>query len=87
MIKILLTKTYKVTDNDEPQDVQIDLVRYTEEIVKKWIDRKNVAGVRSIYDGEVVVDLSDYNMWLSEPRVSGTNTLRVEVFFTVETDK
>jgi len=26
MIKVLLTKTYKVTDNDKPQDVQIDFV-------------------------------------------------------------
>ena len=31
-------------------------------------------------------DLTDYNVWLSEPKVSGTNTMQVETYFTFKTE-
>jgi len=36
-------------------------------------------------EDKVLTDLKDYNLWLSDPKLSGTKTTRVEIYFTIQT--
>jgi len=40
-----------------------------------------------MYENKIIKDLTNYNDWLSEVRTMGKRTLRIEVFFVVETNK
>ena len=41
----------------------------------------------NVYDEEIIKDLKDYDLWLSEVRTIGKHTLRLEVFFVVAITK
>ena len=89
-LRLLITKKHKIQDDEEDYDIILNTTRYIEEIVIGWIDRKLIdrvydTTVKGKYQ-EVITDLENYNLWLSEPKVTGTKTIRVEIFFTVQTE-
>ena len=49
------------------------------------MDRKDIKGVMSNQGKGRLASIADWNDWLSELRISGKNTIRVEIFFVVET--
>ena len=83
-VKILLTKMYKLKEDDELQNFEADTAEYTKWLVEKWIKRKDIKGVQDTFTTETITDLTNLNLWLSETRKTGKKTVRVEVFFTAE---
>ena len=63
------------------------MARYVESVVAKQIIRNDIVGVHDSCEDKTITDLSNYNRWLSKIRTTGIKTLRVEVFFAVETSK
>ena len=86
-MKILVTKTHKLKEDDNPDTIEIVLNRYVEFFVTRWIDRNDIIRVKNYNSDETITTLADWNIQLSDVKVAGTNTLRAEVYFTVETGK
>ena len=57
-------------------------------LVENWISQKMINGVKdcSNKQGEIINDVTNYSKWLSEPKVSGTRTLKVKIYFTINTN-
>ena len=83
--KILLTKTHKIQEGEDPQDFEDNMAGYAERLVKRSMKRGDIKGVQDINNNKMITDLSDYNLWLSEPRMIGKKTISVEIYFAVET--
>ena len=90
VMSILVTKRHKIQDEEEDQDIICDTTRTLEEIATSWIVRKMIAGVKDqqhTEEGEKhAKELQDCNIWLSDPKVTGTNAVQVEIFFTIKTE-
>ena len=85
-VKILVTKRKEVLDDEEEQEVVIEALRNIQDLVEYWIHSKMVEGVKDIVDNKkVLTDITYYNDWMSEPKVTGSRVIRVEVYFTIKT--
>jgi len=85
-LKLLVTKTHKIKDEEDHKDVELDTINHVAWIVNRWIDRGDIKGVYSFQEERLnKKEIEEWNTWLSEPKTSGKNTMRVELYFTVET--
>jgi len=85
-VKVLVTKTHKNQEEDDDYDTVINTTRVIECLVTGWIEKEYVQGVKDMENNNVMTDLRDYNLWLSEPKMTGTETTRVEIYFTIQTN-
>ena len=46
-LKLLVTKTHKIKDEEDHEDVELDTINHIAWIVNRWIDRGDIKGVRS----------------------------------------
>ena len=53
-----------------------------QDIVEFWIAQNLIEGVKDTRDedGEIIKETTNYNAWLSKPKVAGSNTIKVEIF-------
>ena len=80
-IKILMIKIHKIQDREEYQEIKDKIAQFVEELVNKQIMRNNITGVQDQDAGETTVELKDYKKQISMIKITGTNILRVEIFF------
>jgi len=54
-------------------------------LVKFWINQDLIKGVKDITnDKEMILNIvTNYSLWLSELKVTGSKVIRVEIFFTI----
>ena len=86
-LKLLMIKTYKLKDDEDPQEIESDTALYAAWLMSKWIKRGDIEGVKDVFKNETIKDLTNYNFWLSKPRRTGKRTIKVELYFSVATSK
>jgi hypothetical protein len=84
-VTILLTKHQKNQEDEEGMETAVEATHNIETMVTGWYERDIIAGVKDMYDNKTITTFNDYNLYLSEARVSGRDTTRVEIFFTIDT--
>ena len=85
MTKVLLTKRKNIDDDEDDQDIVIETLRNTQDLVEHWIQQKLVVGVKDDHEENMLIqDACACYQWLSEPKVTVTRVLRVEIFFTIK---
>ena len=85
---ILVTKKQRIEEEEEEQDVVIRTLCNIQGIVEYWIDQELIEGVKDITkDKEEIMNVvTNYSLWLSEPKVTGTKVIKVEIFFIIKTN-
>ena len=85
-VKILVTKRKEVLDEAEDQEVVIEALQNTQDLVEYWILSNMAIGVQDINEkNKILTDITRYNKWISEPKVTGSRVIRVELFITLAT--
>ena len=83
-VKLLVTKWKVITEDKDDEDVVIETLRNTQDIVEYWIQNNKIEGVKDIIEkNKILKDIRYYSDWLSEPKVTGNRVLNIEIFFTI----
>jgi len=58
-MKILVTKTHKFKEDNDPDTIETVLNRYVELIVTRWIDQNDIIRVKDCNGNETITTLAD----------------------------